>query len=410
MTRHRAAAAVWAVTIAYVAAVVTIDIVHPRSTVETLSISTVVLAFSTVGMVLCRQAPGNVIGPLFLGFGAMLVSSGLAEAYARAALEPDGPHLPGAMAAAVYASAAQGSPVVALLVYTLLLFPDGAIASRRLRPLGYVAAVAALAATTYTLLQPGPLGSIDTIDNPIAAGGTAARVIGVVGTTGYLALVGVMLAAAGSLMVRFRRSTGVLRQQLKVLGAAAALLAGSFLTGALILFQVHAAWADAVWLVLFVVSTSALPVTTGVAIVRYRLYGIDAVIRRTLVYATLVACLGLLYLAAIVAASGVSRAITGQSGALAVTISTLAVAALARPLQRRIQAAVDRRFFRSRYDAQATVIAFGERLRDEVGLEMVARELVIVADGAVHPAHASLWLRPLEVPRRVGPKAPRVAR
>jgi hypothetical protein len=402
MRRRRLATGAWALAVGWLPFALVTTALYDGAFSTILGVGSVVVTFASVGLVLCRKAPGNAIGPLFLSL-AVLASLGiLAEGYARLAFTHPDLDLPGALAAAVWANAAQSSPLVVVLVYTLLLFPDGTITPRGLRPLAYVAGVAAFAATAFSVFHPGPLFSIADVDNPIGIGGSVGRVLSFVGGAGYLVLLGVMLAAAGSLLRRFRRSTGTLRQQLKVLIVPVALLPTSFLLGDLVLFQVHARWAEVLWSVLFFVSATSLPLATGVAIVRYRLYGIDAVIRRTLVYATLVASLGVLYLLAIVAASGVSRAVTGQSGALAVTVSTLAVAALARPLQRRIQAGVDRRFFRSRYDAQATLTAFGDRLRDEVGLELVARELVVVADGAVRPAHASIWLRPVTFPERAG--------
>jgi hypothetical protein len=201
-----------------------------------------------------------------------------------------------------------------------------------------------------------------------------------------------MVAAAIGQVRRFRGATGLLRQQLKWLVASTSLLGVTF-GCAIALWSISASWSGAVWTLLFTLSTASLPIATGVAILRYRLYDIDVLIRRTVTYAVLVVVLGACYLAGIWLLGGLLRSLTGASGAVAVTISTLAVLAAFQPLRARVQATVDRRFARQRYDAARALAALSSRLREHVELEAIEHDLLTLVDSTVQPRHASLWLR-----------------
>jgi hypothetical protein len=206
-------------------------------------------------------------------------------------------------------------------------------------------------------------------------------------------LVTVMVASLVSLMRRFRCATGVLRQQMKWFVGAAALFGATFLVEAP-LWNTSREWAQVAAAGLFAVGAIALPIATGVAILRYRLYEIDVIIQKTLVYTAVIGSLALAYLAGIYLMDNLLQTLTGQSSALAVTLSTLAVAAAFRPLQRRIQRAVDHRFYRRKYDAAETLAAFAGRLRDQIELDALSSSVLAVVTATLQPSHASLSLLP----------------
>ena len=207
-----------------------------------------------------------------------------------------------------------------------------------------------------------------------------------------------MVASAVSLVIRYRRSHGLERQQLKWLAAAAAVVAVTYLIVEPLSVAVNPGTDSAPeWLLIAqeiaLISFALIPAAIGAAILRYRLYEIDVIIRRTVVYAMLVAALALLYLGGITSIGWLLRDVAGQSSALAVTVSTLAVAAAFQPLRRRIRQAVDRRFYRRGYDAQAAVAGFSGRLREQVDLDAIAADLVQTTQATVSPRTVSVWLR-----------------
>jgi hypothetical protein len=193
--------------------------------------------------------------------------------------------------------------------------------------------------------------------------------------------------------VRFRRSRGVERQQMKWFVYAVALL---------LTFPLEGLLPDIVDNVLFGLTLIAIPTAIGIAVLRYRLYEIDIVINRTLVYGSLTALLVAVYFGGVATTQTIFRALTGQEQQpqLAIVVSTLAIAALFNPLRRRIQGFIDRRFYRSKYDAAKTLEAYSSKLRDETDLDALTAELVGVVRETMQPAHVSLWLRPELPPRR----------
>jgi hypothetical protein len=204
------------------------------------------------------------------------------------------------------------------------------------------------------------------------------------------------MASAISVIVRARHAGRVERQQIKWLAYGGAVVVGTTLLSILI-----SIWSVTVSIAVINLALLTLPVFTGIAIVRYRLYEIDLIINRTLVYGVLTGTLALLYFGGVAAIQAIFRILTGheQQPQLAVVVSTLVIAALFNPLRRRIQGFIDRRFYRSKYDARNTLNAFSAKLRDETNLDALSGELVGVVRETMQPSHVSLWLRPDTAPR-----------
>jgi len=339
--------------------------------------SVVYLAFPVVGALIASRQPRNAIGWLFLVAGLGRSVDYAFHGYATHALLTAPGSLPGGALAGLAADLTWVPSLLGGTALLFLLFPDGRLPSRRWRPLVWLIGAVTLAFVAGTVLNADPLYYFPAVENPLGVEGAgASRIVDAAG----VAAIGLILSAVASLVVRFRRARGQERQQLKWLVYAAALL---FLST-----PIQPLLEGVVSDVLFAVLISLLPIAVGIAILRHRLYDIDLVIRRTLVYGVLTATLAATYLASVLL---VGLAV-GESG-LAVAVSTLAVAGLFRPALARIQAVVDRRFYRRRYDAQRTLEVFGGRLRDELDLEAVAADLRGVVRETVQPEHVSLWLR-----------------
>jgi hypothetical protein len=297
--------------------------------------------------------------------------------------------LPGG-ALAVWVSIWTFVPALTAITFAGLLFPSGRLLSRRWRGVAWMAAGGGLVGTIALALSPGTLDdrTYPGVENPVGIEGAAGPLdlaSSVGDFTGILAL----LLAAISMVLRFRRSTGVERLQLKWIAyaggvAAATAVVNLPLTGVDTL-------SDALFVISFI-SLLLVPVTAGIAILRYRLYDIDVVINRTLVYGALTATLVSAYLAGVLLLQLALHPVTEESN-LAIAGSTLAVAALFRPARARIQSAVDRRFYRRKYDAAQTLEGFSARLREQVDLDALGDELRSVVTETMQPAHVSVWLR-----------------
>jgi hypothetical protein len=337
-----------------------------------------------LGGVIAARRPANPYGWLWCAYALGWAVVGFTEAYVTYAAGTD----PGPVRWAspvVWVGGFVFAPLVALTALILLLFPDGRLPSRRWRPLAWAIAAVCLPATVAgALLESQP----PVPPNPLAVGGAAAPLVETVANLGVPLLFLTVLAAAGSLLARFRRSRGQQRQQLKWLAYGGAFLA-AILVADLVGLDPPGLWD----IVLETLSFGALYVGVAMAVLRHRLYDIDRLINRTVVYGLVTALLAAVYAAGVF---GLGRLLdpAGGESALAVALSTLAVAALFQPARRRVQAAVDRRFNRARYDAARTVAAFAARLRDQVELDSLATELVTVVDQAMEPTSVSLWLRP----------------
>jgi hypothetical protein len=349
--------------------------------------------FAVVGSLLVAKRPTNIISWIMAAVALMVGIFHTCDTYAAYVMvtrgQPDALAIVGAWIGSWYWYLL----LALILVYLPLLFPDGHLLSRRWLPVAVlmgigtlgVVVLGALANTLSVNEAPGYK-----IDNPIGIEGLAnVEHLPVFGVLGGLLFVGV-IGAVASVVVRFRRSRGVEREQMKwFVWAVAPILVipiGDYLPGL-------------IGSVVFAGVLIALPTAIGIAVFKYRLYDIDVIINRTLVYGSLSATLVMVYFGGIVLLQRLFVVLTGQQSTLAVVASTLAIATLFVPLRRRVQGFVDRRFYRRKYDARKTLEAFSAKLRDETDLEVLNNDLVGVVRETMQPAHVSLWLRPGTVPK-----------
>jgi hypothetical protein len=344
------------------------------------------LPFSVVGAIVASRQPRNTIGWLFCGVGVTVGLNSFAGDFAEFWLASGfGVSSLGETAAWL------SSWLWFLLVFVpmsllLLLFPDGKLPSPRWRPVAWGVALGTAGGVVGNALRAGPLVDFPQIANPY---GVDSPVVGMVGVAGSIVAAGSMVGSAVSLILRLRRSGSRQRQQIKWLAYGGAVLVGGVFAGALAI-----PWNVPVSIMIMSVSLLGLPVFTGIAIVRHHLYDIDILINRTLVYTTLTATLTLLYFGGMAGLQRLLSPVMGEGNGLAVVASTLLIATLFNPLRRRIQAFIDRRFYRSKYDARKTLEGFSAKLRDETDLKALNDELVGVVRETMQPAHVSLWLRP----------------
>jgi hypothetical protein len=353
-----------------------------------LAVISTFIALPTVGAILAILRPSNPIGWLFLVSGAGIIVGIFSSEYVGRAIYL-GASLPSVEFVDWLSSWAMPLSVGLMVIWIPLLFPDGHLPGPRWRPVAWVAAATVVASTVAQALASGP-GYAGLLANPIGIGGPigdALTTISSNATFPLIALLGILSLA--SLVIRFRRARDVERQQLKWF-----LLAVGFLIAAVVIAfatELEAAW----YALLF--GLAMLPVAAGVAVLRYRLYDIDRIISRSLSYATVTAVLAVVFVGGILLFQAILSPML-RGNAVAVAASTLIVAALFQPLRRRVQTRVDRRFNRARYDAERTVAAFSVRLRDDVDLESLRRDVQGVVEQTVAPASISLWMRPGEGP------------
>jgi hypothetical protein len=334
-----------------------------------------IIGAPVLGGLIASRRPKNPYGWVWLIFGLGLSLQLLAGAYASYALVQ-----PGSLVApkTILHLLNPGGPLALTLgSFLMLLFPTGRLPSPVWRFIAWTAGVsgAVLMGLSFFFISPDQ------------AGGLVSVVAVVVASVLFVSV----FFSALSLVVRYRRADGVQRQQLRWL-AGAAVLIGVYIVGGLM--GLDRLLGEGVWNLINAAANAGLYAAVGVAILRYRLYEIDIIINRALVYGSLTVMLVGVYFGGIVVLQRVFVALTGQESTLAVVATTLAIAALFNPLRRRVQALVDRRFYRRKYDAARTLSAFNSRLREETDLDSLSDYVLGVVRETVQPAHASLWLRP----------------
>ena len=355
--------------------------------------------FATVGALVASRRPENPVGWLFIAFGAVAAFRFSGSQYATYALLTHPSSLPAGDLMASFAIHLW-HPGLGFLVFSFLLFPHGRLPSRRWRIATWVSAISCVAALISGMLEyeflreytwPEDLSFV----KPLFTG-PLAEVAATVFWYSSMVILAMLFASGGSLVLRLRRSVGEERQQLKWVVYSVALLAFAVPSTILVIIILQSLEDVRV---LFAVLFPLIPISVGIAILKYRLYDIDFLINRTLVYGSLTVTLGTVYFGGIVVLQRLFVALTGEKSTLAVVASTLAIAALFNPLRRRIQGFIDRRFYRSKYDARKTLETFSAKLRDETDLDALKGDLVAVVKETMQAAHVSLWLRPDTSPK-----------
>jgi hypothetical protein len=360
------------------------------------------IVFVTVAALIVSRQPRNIVGwLLMIPTGAFLVL-GPVETYIER-IAPASPAPTPTLLLMVWLSSWSWLLFIFPVLVLVLLFPNGRPPTRSWRWVGralisWPVLLVILATLTPTIQSETTPQLV--LDNPVGilSEGTDEWLAGM----WFAGMMVLVVLCVGSLFVRYRRASYTEREQIKWLLYACAVFLVVFMVGALTGFGVGSRAVDHLWGMFFVLCLAAFPVAIGVAILRYRLYEIDVIIRRTLVYGVLTGTLALLYFSAVAMLQFVSRALTdggAQQPQWAIVASTLAIAALFQPLRRRMQRFIDHRFYRRKYDAARILAAFGATLRDEVDLDTLSQDLLAVVHETVQPEHASLWLKPPEARR-----------
>jgi hypothetical protein len=348
------------------------------------------VAFSSVGAVVGSRRPENPIGWLFCAIGVFAAIVLLSSEYAAYALLAQPDSLPGGLAM-VWIRAWAWVPYLGLFVLLFLVFPDGWPPTTALRWFTSLVLFVIAYGTILAAFSPGPIDAIGgAVENPI--GIESLRGVGTNSAVGPVesVLYALGIVAAASLFARMRRARGVERLQIKWFAYATVVL----VAGAVLAFTISEATGvqllGELGFLLTMVGLAGLPMAIGIAVLRYRLYNIDRIINRTLVYGSLTAMLLAVYVGGIVLLQRIFVLLTGEKSTLAVVASTLLIAALFTPLRRRIQSFIDRSFYRRKYDAAKTLEGFSMKLRDETDLNALSEDLVGVVRETMQPAHGSL--------------------
>jgi len=394
MRTLRLAWVLWVATVSLVAGTLVLGLAN-RPEVPLYQVTSTIIAptFATLGALISYRRPGNVMGWIFLVAGVFTGVQMFSGQYAAVALAPDPPVLLGGAHAAWFAAQTQNAYGVSIL-FLVLLFPDGKLPSRRWRPAARAIGVFLAVSLVVAALTPGPLPDFPSASNPLGVGrAMPPESVLAAWQFGVLACV---ISTLLSLILRFYFSRGEERLQLKWFTYAAVV----GLSTPLLLSELAPAVFQLVGPIAWTLGFLSLPVSAGVAILKYRLYDIDLIINRTLVYGALTVTLVGLYLGSVVSIQYVFRTLTGSRSQLAIVASTLLIAALFNPLRRRVQNFIDHRFYRRKYDAANTLEAFSAKLRDETDIDALNAELLSTVRETMQPEHVSLWLR--EPERKVG--------
>jgi hypothetical protein len=358
------------------------------------------LAFATVGALIVARRPENRIGWIFSASALLWALGTFGEEYAVYTIFTAPGSLPAGALLGVLGDAFAGVAWFLTLTFLLLLFPDGHLLSARWRPLAWL--IAGLLATWVVsiLLAPYSQGAdarLATVRSPLGIP-SAESLLNALSNTVPLVLMLCVLGCITAVILRFRRAKGTERQQLKWFAYGMFLTALVILAIGIVIFTPFLAPST-----LFYLAIVCIPISSGVAILRYRLYDIDLLINLTLVYGLLTAILLAFYLALVFGGQHLVSSYFGPNNAPVLVVSTLLVAALFQPLRLRVQRLVDRRFYRNKYDAAAVMAHFGETLRQEVNLEQLREHLLAVIDETVRPTAVSLWLAETKPPSALEP-------
>jgi len=378
--------------VAFDAAAVVLGILdrHVQSLAATVMFSPTTIGFAAFGALIVWRHRAHSIGWLFVAVAFFFsLCHNLAQNYAVYTLTADPGSLPAGSAAFWLASTALDSIYLGAMLLLLLLFPDGRPLTPRWRPVVAAAVVATACGLVRGFLDFTGEPPLHAVHNPLAASGSLGHILNVVQAVSLPFTLVAFLGGVAAMVLRFRRSAGVERQQMKWVVAGVLIWVAVFAVSLPFQAARYAAAGD----VPFLLSIVLFPAVMGLAILRYRLYDIDLVIRKTLVYTCLVAVLGAVYVGGIALLGSLSLSVTGGSGDVAVTVTTLMVALVFQPLRRRFQRAIDRRFSRRTVDAETAMRAFSGRLREEVDLDALCGELLGVVEQTCQPRHASVWLR-----------------
>src|SRR5215212_8866443 len=354
------------------------------------------LAFPLVGALVATKRPRNWVGWILLADGLLWTFGSVLDSYHVYALARPG-SVP--FPVAVHAlSQWLWVPAVGLFaVYLILLFPDGMLPSRRWRPLVW------FSGAVMVLLSAG-IGKLFGLEQYPWVSDAFPVVLALLPLC--------ILASAVSLVLRYRWAGSEVREQIKWVAFAALFVGVQFVIdvgASVLLVPTTASGREPPWLALLdqvgFIMFAGVPIAVGIAVLKYRLYDIDIIINRTLIYGSLTVLLVLVYFGGVTATQAIVRTITGQEELpqLVVVASTLVIAALFNPLRRHIQSFIDRRFYRRKYDAAKTLEGFSTKLRDETDLEALRGDLVGVVAETMQPAHVSLWLRPDTTPQHQQP-------
>src|SRR5215208_5422338 len=349
----------------------------------------------SVGAIVASHRPENPVGWLLCLSGVVISTQSFAAQYAIYALLAQPNTLPAGEAMTWIASWLLPT-MIGLQVFYILLFPTGRLPSRRWRWVAWLTVAFVVVGVILSAFSPGALmGALGPIRNPLGTESFTNVYKALLYTISPLLFVAVAL----SVFMRLRHAGGVERQQIKWLAYAAAASALGIILNVITLAIDTPLWFERAARAYFTVASEAVPIAIGIAILRYRLYDIDLLINRTLVYGSLTATLVALYFGGILLLQRVFVLLTGEKSTLAVVASTLVIAALFTPLRRRIQSFIDRSFYRRKYDATKTLEGFSMKLRNETDLAALSDDLVGVVRETMQPAHVSLWLRPETAPK-----------
>ena len=350
-----------------------------------LALAPVGLLIAFLGVLITVRRPGNRIGRLFSAVAFFTGLVELSDAYASRALIAAPGTLPRGLAAGWLANWVWVPVVFGLLACLPLIFPNGTLLTQRWRWIWWLVIAHVVLLSVGLAFAPAQLNDYD-VENPLGIP-TPGGLFSLMAFAGFVLILPSVAVAAAAIVLRFRRSRGLERLQIKWLAMGALVATAAFAVSLAFTY----AGSEKIWDFTMPVAISSVVAASGLAVLRYRLYDIDRIIGRTLVYGILTIILGAIYVGLVLAAQAVFSALAGGSN-LAIAVSTLFVAGLFLPVRARVQAFVDRRFYRRRYDARRTLEAFGSHLRQQIELAGLSEDLLSAVGETMEPVSVSLWL------------------